>query len=45
LVSIKDNSKNESKSQLKWYIMFLQIGWYQSKVVQRMKANKKLTLS
>ncbi len=39
LVSIKSSSKNESKSQPLCYRQTGHCGWYQSKVVQRTKAN------
>ncbi len=39
LVSIKSSSKNESKSQQGYRIVVEVVGWYQSKVVQRTKAN------
>ncbi len=39
LVSIKDNSKNESKSQRFGISRWRAEGWYQSKIIQRTKAN------
>ena len=42
LVSIKDSSKNESKSQQSSYSRGAALRWYQSKIVQRTKANHNL---